>query len=150
TSGSTGRPKGVVHTHRFILHVSMNYTNSLHLCADDRVGVLKSFGLSAGMKITYGPLFSGATLCPFDLKAEGLARLADWLIQAEITLCNVSPSFFRQFIGTLTPAETFPRFRVLECAGERVYKTDWELYKKHFPPDCLMMITYAGGEFGPL
>src|SRR5262252_9573164 len=35
TSGSTGKPKGVMQTHRNVLHFMMNYTNGLHICAQD-------------------------------------------------------------------------------------------------------------------
>src|ERR1017187_7820277 len=36
TSGSTGKPKGVMHDHRYVLHLTMVYTNSGRISAADR------------------------------------------------------------------------------------------------------------------
>ena len=42
TSGSTGEPKGVFRSHRGSLHHIMTYTNTLHICAEDRLTLLTS------------------------------------------------------------------------------------------------------------
>ena len=48
TSGSTGQPKGVAQTHRCVLHMIFNYTNSLHICPDDSLSLLFSLSVHAG------------------------------------------------------------------------------------------------------
>jgi amino acid adenylation domain-containing protein len=150
TSGSTGQPRGVVQTHRYILHTARNYVGSLHISRDDRMALVPSFSFSMSVKATYGPLLVGATLCPIEIRQEGLALLADWLIREGITLCQFSPSVFRHFIGSLTGHESFPKLRLIDLGGEPAYRSDLELYRKHFSPDCLLLNTLGGTEFGPL
>ncbi|MFQ5874601.1 MAG: amino acid adenylation domain-containing protein, partial [Dehalococcoidia bacterium] len=146
TSGSTGQPKGVVQNHRNVLHFIMNYTNSAHICADDRLSLLHSCGFAASVRSIFGALLNGAPLFPFNLKEEGLAHLATWLIQEEITIYYSVPSTFRHFVGTLTGEEECPKLRLIKLAGEPVFKRDVELYKKHFSADCIFVNTLGASE----
>jgi non-ribosomal peptide synthetase component F len=53
TSGSTGQPKGVIQNHRNMLHFIMYYTNSLHICAADRLILLYSPSAIGGPRNTF-------------------------------------------------------------------------------------------------
>ena len=70
TSGSTGKPKGVVQSHRNVLHHIRNYTNNLHIGAEDRLTLLSSSSFDAAVMDIFGALLNGATLCPFDAKKK--------------------------------------------------------------------------------
>src|SRR3990172_2009112 len=83
TSGSTGQPKGVLSDHRKALHQAMTYTNAFHVCKDDRLSLLSSYGSAQATMIMWNALLSGAALHSLDLKEESLAHLAEWLIQEE-------------------------------------------------------------------
>ncbi len=150
TSGSTGQPKGVVQTHRNALHFIMNYTNGFHICADDRLTLLYSCSASAASHNILSALLNGASLYPLDIKREGLARLADWLIQQEITIYNSVPTVFRYFLDTLTGEEKFPNLRLIIMMGEPVYRRDVELYKKHFSQDCIFVNRLGSTETGSI
>ena len=139
TSGSTGRPKGVIQTHRNVLHMTMNYTNNFHVCADDRVSLLFSCSVHAGAFSTFMALLNGAGLYALDLKTARLDQLAEWLTQQEITVCGFVPTLFRQFADTLGGNDQFPNLRLIYLAGEPVYKRDVELYTKHFSQDCILV-----------
>ncbi len=150
TSGSTGQPKGVVQNHRNVLHFIMNYTNSLHICADDRFVLLYSFSANAAAHETFSALLNGASLYPLSVREKGLDRLTDWLIKNEITIYGSVPTLFAHFAGTLTGEENFPRLRLIKTTGEPVYKRHVDLYKKHFSKDCIFVNRLGSTETGSI
>ncbi len=110
TSGSTGQPKGVVHTHRNLLHAVMEYTNDIHICAEDRISLASSLSVSASVRNIFGALLNGAFLLPFNLKQEGVVQMATWLLEEEITLHHVNPpTVFRQMANTIVTAGKTPK-----------------------------------------
>ncbi|MGH8056371.1 MAG: non-ribosomal peptide synthetase, partial [Candidatus Entotheonellia bacterium] len=148
TSGSSGVPKGVVHTHRNLLHKVMLYTNCFHIAGNDRLTLLGSPSTGQGITDMFCALLNGASLYPLNIREEGLASLAGWLAQEEITLYHSSATVFRYFVATLTGAEAFPHLRLIKLGSEPVSKKDVELYKKHFPPTCLFVNGLSSTETG--
>jgi amino acid adenylation domain-containing protein len=149
TSGSTGQPKGVIQNHRNGLHSVWIRTECFHFCPDDRM-TLFAFANSAAKSNIYNALLNGAALYPRDIKAEGVANLATWLIQEEITVWNSGAPLLRHFLDTLTGEETFPQLRLIKLGSEQVSKRDVERYKKHFSPDCVLVNTLSSTETGTL
>jgi non-ribosomal peptide synthetase component F len=149
TSGSTGRPKGVMQTHRTVLHDMMRRTRTTPLCVHDRLPLL-TYGTSNAVKNTLFALLNGATLLPFDLRNEGAVRLADWLRRERITVLWISSPAFRNLCELLTDKDTFPDVRLLRLMSDAVYKTDGDLYKKHFPLDCVLVNGLHSSETGAL
>jgi len=139
TSGSTGQPKGVIQLHRNVLHEIMNYTNKVHICAADRLILLSSPSFADAVRTIYGAILNGAGLYPIDLKQQGFVPLADWLTQQRITIYRSVPSVFRQFVNALTGKEEFADLRLIYSAGDSVSWTDIELYKRHFPSNCIFI-----------
>ena len=148
TSGSTGRPKGVVHNHRNLLHNVMTYTNSMHICALDRLSLLHSCNVITAGKNLFGALLNGAALYPFNVREEGLQRLIAWMTQEEITVCHAVPSLFRHFSDALTGEEQFPKLRLIALGSEPVSKRDVEQYKKHFSSECILVNLLGSTELG--
>ena len=137
TSGSTGQPKGVMQNHRNVLHYIRVYTNNLHLNAGDRLTLLSSYCFDAAVMDIYGALLNGATLCPIDIREDGLADQR--LIDEEITVYHSTPTVYRHFVNTLNGNPDFPRVRLIVLGGEEVKRTDVELYQKHFSDDCIFV-----------
>src|SRR5215210_6376422 len=146
TSGSTGQPKGVVQNHRNLLHVAMRYTNGLHISAEDRLTLLQSYSVAGSVSNMLGALLNGASLFPFDVKAEGLIELADLIVEEEITVYHSVPTVFRQFANTLTGKEEFRELRLVRLGGEPVSAEDIQLYKRYFPPDSIFINSYGASE----
>jgi amino acid adenylation domain-containing protein len=148
TSGSTGQPKGVVLAHRGLLHQVMRHTNALHFSADDRTVVLGSISAGQATCQLFVPLLNGGSVCLRDLKESGLADLASWLRQERVTYYRSSAPIFRHWAQHLGGNETFPSLRLVGVASEATYRTDFELYRRHFGPDCLLVNTLSCSETG--
>ncbi len=146
TSGSTGAPKGVTQLHRNVLQHIRNYTNSLHLCRDDRMTLLASYGFDAAVMGIFGALLNGATLCPYNVGAENLDEMGRWLVEQEITIYHSTPTLYRHLTGTLRSGQKFPRLRLVVLGGEKVVPQDVEQFQKWFGPECQFINGYGPTE----
>lgn len=139
TSGTTGQPKGVVQTHENLLTHIQNYTNNLHINYDDTLTLFSSYGFDASLMDIWGALLNGATLAPYDIKKEGIVDLAKWMVREEVTVYHSTPTVYRYFVSTLQEGERLENVRIIVLGGEEVVKKDVELYKHHFPENCLLV-----------
>ena len=146
TTGSTGRPKGVPETHGNRLVNARRMTNTLRICAEDRLVLLYATGFSGSVNALFGALLNGARLCPFDLREGGHADLARWLRQQAITIYHSPPPVFRSFVDSLTDADAFPSLRVVLLASDSVYATDVERYRRRFSDSCLLLNAWGATE----
>ena len=143
TSGTTGQPKGVVYAHRNALHHAMNQTNAYHTCAEDRICLTSSQCFAASATDTFAALLNGGCLLPFDVNAEGLKNLAEWVGSQEITIFDPVPTLFRNFIACLPKGRRFPKVRLILLGSETIYKRDIQLYREHFSERCLLRFGYG-------
>jgi len=150
TSGSTGVPKGVMQDHRYVLHLAMVYTNTGEISGGDRLALLYSPSFAGAVRDIYCALLNGATLLTFDVKREGLAGLADWLRQKQITVFFAVATMFRHFCRLLTTEDRFPSVRLIELGSETVYAGEVRLYQRHFSSDCRMIVNLGGSEISPV
>jgi amino acid adenylation domain-containing protein len=148
TSGSTAEPKGVVTTQAYCLERARSNINFLSVGPDDRLTLLHSVSFASAEINLYASLLSGATLLPFDVKAEGISRLVDWLAAETLTICHCSPSLLRQFVGSLPEHHLFPHLRLIHLSGAPITAADFDLYKRHFPPATLLAFHMGATEAG--
>ena len=128
--------------HRNVLHFIRTYTNRLHLSHEDRLTLLSSYCFDASVMDIFGALLNGATVCPIDIKEEGFDGLANCLAKEAITVYHSTPTVYRHLVsipGDKQSAFAFPRLRLVVLGGEQVNRSDFELYKQHFPDDCLLV-----------
>jgi amino acid adenylation domain-containing protein len=147
TSGTTGQPKGVVQNHRNILHDTMLLTNVYKISMEDRCSLLAS-STSVAVKNACFALLNGASVLTFDVKKEGITGLSNWLSRERISICRCDVQLFREFCEGLTGEAYFPDLRLIEFVGDTRLTSDIELWKEHFPPDCLLANGFASSEAG--
>ena len=136
TSGSTGGPKGVMQPHRNVLHSVRESTNALHIGADDCFAHLGSYAFGSPLIQVFRALLNGATLCRYDVKQQGLAGLAGWLAEQEISLYSSVPSLFRHWTSELSGDLRLPRMRLVSLGGETVRRGDVERFRQVFAAPC--------------
>ncbi len=149
TSGSTGRPKGVMQTHRNVLHNVRRHTRGLSLGGEDRVLLCASLSSGQGLGTTWSALLNGATLCPFPIQERGLAGMARWVAEREVSVFVAAASVFRHFVRTLD-RERLTGVRLVRLASEPAMRADFEAYRRHFGPGCLLANTLSCSEAGNL
>jgi amino acid adenylation domain-containing protein len=151
TSGSTGTPKGVMQTHRILLHRAREFTEDCAgLGPGDRVALLVSCSFSASLRLVFGALLNGATLCPFDVAGEGVGALAAWLSREQITVYYSVPSVFRRLAAALGGRAELPALRRARVGGEPLTAADVELYRQGFPPHCVLTSALSSSEAGTI
>jgi amino acid adenylation domain-containing protein len=154
TSGSTGTPKGVMQNHRNVLRHIRNYTNSLHINADDRLTLFSSCGFDAAIMDIFGALLNGATLYPMGLREEGISSaVVDRLISQKITVYHSTPSVFRHLFHTSPGGTDLSSVRIVVFGGEQTLKGDVDLFNRCFsehtilvnglgPTECTLALQY--------
>ena len=105
--------------HRYVLHLTMVYTNGGRISATDRLVLLYSPSFAGAVRDIYCTVLNGATLLHFDVKREGLTDLADWLRRERITVFFAVATMFRHFCRLLTPQDRFPLVRSSSWAAKR-------------------------------
>ncbi len=148
TSGSTGQPKGVTQTCRNVVHFLATESAVYRICPDDRYAVPFSSSVNMWYRETLSALVKGATTYPVDMHVKGFVGLAKSLIEHEITIFALVPSLFRKFAETLSGP--LPSLRVIKLVGEPTLRTDFDLYKRFFPEECILINRFGTTETAPV
>lgn len=146
TSGSTGKPKGVVQGHRNVLHFIRIYTNNLHIGSNDRLSLLPTYSFDSSVMDIYGALLNGASLYPYSIEKEGTEHLRAWLDLHKISIIHTVPTVYRYSLETLGENDILTHIRLVVLGGEAVYKSDFDLFKEHFPENAILINGYGPTE----
>lgn len=145
TSGTTGPPKGVYDNHRNVLHNIMRYTNTLGIDASDRLSLIESCSYSGTVSSLFSALLNGAAICPFDLQAKGIERMAAWIDDEAITIFHAVPTIFEQLLSRRGRLDSV---RMVRLEGDRAEPRHITLFQDHFDRDRVLVnglgLTEAG------
>jgi len=148
TSGSTGRPKGVVQNQRGMLHNAMRQTELLRFGPGDRNTMLYSTSVMGTVRDLSNSLLNGGALYPFDIRNQGLNSLVEWLEAEKITICHTIPSVFRHLPNVLQESQRLLSVRLVILGGEMTLRNDFEIFKRHFSPECILFTGLGTTETG--
>jgi amino acid adenylation domain-containing protein len=146
TSGSTGQPKGAYFNQRSLMHDAMRRINATHLAPDDRLALLFAPTVRPAQEDIYGTLFTGGTLFVVDLRRKGLQEFVRVLKRGRITLCFSVPYVFRRIIDLCEDKSVFQTVRNYCLASDRVFSSDVELFRRHFPATSRLSIGVGSTE----
>jgi amino acid adenylation domain-containing protein len=150
TSGSTGVPKGVVHCQRSVLHCSWSYARSAGITCEDRFTFLPRYSFAASVTNLFTALLTGASLFPYDVRDGGLSALAQLIDDERITIYHSVPTVFRHFAAGLDRRPRFAALRLIKLAGETVFHSDVELFRRSFCEGCRLLVVYGSTELSPI
>ncbi len=148
TSGSTGQPKGVAADHKFVLHRIKARQKSYDFRIGDRYGHVRSCGYSAGLNTALAALLSGAGVYAYDIRSEGLHRMASWLNAQKITQLALTSSLFRTWLAALPAGYQLPHLRVLLASAEPLYGSDLARVSAHLTGDWRLIHNFSSTETG--
>jgi acyl-coenzyme A synthetase/AMP-(fatty) acid ligase len=87
----------------------------------------------------FGALLNGATLCPKDIRQDGLLDFEKWLVGEGITIYHSIPTLFRSVVRTLDQKQHFPKLRLVVLGGEAVFRSDVDAFRQSFGPNCRLV-----------
>jgi acyl-coenzyme A synthetase/AMP-(fatty) acid ligase len=146
TSGSTGPPVGVVTSHRSMLHFTMNQTNSMRVGPQDRGSQVCPLSSAASTGETFPVLLNGAALLPIHVKTRGVRHLSRWLRERKVTMFVAVPTLFRLVLANLADGESFSDVRLVRLSGDRILRSDVDLFQRHFSDRCLLRAALGAAE----
>src|SRR6476646_4116337 len=149
TSGSLKVPKPLVYTWGGTFRNATNHARLLNIQPCDRLTLLSPCSAAASVSSLFASLLNGASGHPFQPGQEGLNAMANWIEREQITIYHSVPSVFRSFLRTLNPDHVLSSVLVVRLAGEPVFASDVDLFRRHFRSDAVLIngfgMTEANG-----
>ncbi|MFG0320386.1 MAG: AMP-binding protein, partial [Planctomycetota bacterium JB042] len=145
TSGSTGRPKGVVTRHRDLADRVDQAMAACAMVPGDRQASVIPIHFAAAFPDVFGPLTTGASLHPFDVRRRGVEALPAWVRREGITRLNLPIDLLRRWLAGADRAP-LPCVRLLNLSGDRLDGAELAAAFDLLPEDARVVVGYGSSE----
>ncbi|BFM08540.1 alpha/beta fold hydrolase [Halioxenophilus aromaticivorans] len=132
TSGTTGTPKIIVHSRASMMRSTGHYLADLNISQSDKIALALPCSYTPAVFCIFGALYSGATLCVFDIKAGSTTDLIRWIESSQVSLLYSTATLFRRVINTAECVEQLVSLRDIHVVGEPLFTSDVALYQQNF------------------
>lgn len=149
TSGSTGTPKGVYQNHRNVLFHIRQVTDAMHVTEEDRLALARLPNVLGATNDVLIALLNGASLHmlpPLDLQEAGLIREVR---DRRVTIFRLPPTLLRRIAEVAGAREKLDTVRVAVLVSERMGWSDYDLFRRIFPPRAFLLV-YLGSTESPM
>ena len=150
TSGSTGEPKAVAFPQTHLMRGADHFRATAELTQDDRVSLLTAFSYLPSTFCIFGPLLSGASVHPFDMRAHAMEGILGWLKTSRISVLLTVPTVFRRVAEKILAPSEVASVRHVQLAGEALLSSDVELFRTNFPSSAKLFNDMGSTEVGCL
>lgn len=161
TSGSTGDPAIILHTHRSVGSDTGRQIVQNEINENDRIDLTFSLAFSASLACIFPALLTGAALCLYNLREQGVGKLPAFWRDQQITFSSLSVSALRSLMRLQESLRHLHNLRFLSIGAESHTEQDLHRFSMIFPPSTILQVAYAttetrtiaafrtGGSFGP-
>ena len=149
TSGTTGASKGVILSHQTILSRAARASVDFQINPNDKISLIQSIGVNAGIRDIFTSLLNGAALSLYDIYENGINKLGNWINDQNITHLYFVPTILRMFAET-NKERYFPSVDLVRLGGEIVSKDDMAELSRIFNHKCYFINGYASTETGTI
>jgi len=146
TSGSTGRPKGICNDQRALLVRIAQFINTCHLNAEDRLILVSSQSVMAGVRNTLTALLTGATLRIAELRRHGISGVQRVIRDERITVYYSVPAVMRSVFRGTEAKVALASLRIVRLSGDTSFESDLALCRAVLPPTCHIFSSFGSTE----
>jgi thioesterase domain-containing protein/acyl carrier protein len=135
----------VLHDHISLLSPIDHFSSRFSFTERDRFIHMAPLSNISGINDLLKPLLNGGCMVRQRLADASSSRLASLIVDERISVYHSIPSVFRRIVEALDPeAET--RLRLVHLGGEPLFRSDVELFRRRFPPSCVLVNNLGASE----
>lgn len=143
TSGSTGTPKVTQKSHAAQLYSAWQCSIDYRLSPADRHTSVYQLNAGLSSRTLFAALFTGGAIYLYPGMKADMGGWANWLEAEEITQLSGPTAAIRELMYTRPDGPNFPAMRIVQVAGQTVYRHDAELFQRRFAPGAILISLYG-------